>query len=117
LIEGYSGGLGTDVVRAAEGVGKPSTINQPADVPIVGRLFGRNQDPAEKQKRLKWMADEEKQKVKVLAESGKREEATNRVKWWNQRYPDHKISMPSAKINWSQPGHAPKRPAPPKPHR
>jgi len=45
LIGGYSAGLGIDLIKAAEGVYEPRTIKQPAEYPVVGRLFHRKRKP------------------------------------------------------------------------
>jgi hypothetical protein len=91
VIGTSTGGLGMDIVRTGEGVGMPSTIKTPADYPVVGRLFGRSQPPIERKERLKYLKQQEITEIKKLRKAGKLEEAKNKIKYWNNKYPDFKI--------------------------
>jgi len=51
MIRGYTGGLGLDLIQAAEGIGKPSQIKEPADYPMVGRFFTRDYSKFQEEKK------------------------------------------------------------------
>jgi len=91
IIGSSTGGLGIDVTKAVEGVGKPSTIKTPADYPVVGRLFVRTETPEKRKKNLKYLRQEEKGKIKRLLKANKKKEAFRLIKNWNNKYPELKF--------------------------
>lgn len=91
LIEKSSGGLGMDILRAVENIGRPSNIESGADIPIAGRLFSHQQSPESRKRRMKQMRQDERSKIKKLRMKGDHAASEKRRKIWNKRYPDYKI--------------------------
>lgn len=91
LVEKSTGGLGMDIMRAIEDIGKPSRIKSLADIPIVGRLGTHQQDPESRRKRLERLRSVEKGKVSKLYGQGKKAEAEELIKRWNRKYPEFRF--------------------------
>lgn len=91
LIEAYSGGLGGDVVWAAEGAAKGMKFDSPSDLPIVGRLFGRERTKEQILKGLDRERQDEIAKIKAWLKEGKKEKAKKAMREWNKAHPDAKI--------------------------
>lgn len=91
LIEAYSGGLGGDVVWAAEGAARGMKFDSPSDLPIVGRLFGRERTKEQRLKGLDRERQDEIAKIKAWLKEGKKEKAEKAMREWNKVHPDAKI--------------------------
>jgi hypothetical protein len=91
LVERSSGGLGMDILRAIESVGKPSRIETGADIPVAGRLFTHQPEAERRRANIEYLRTRELQRIDRLYEAGKDKEAEEKIRVWNKRYPDFAI--------------------------
>jgi len=89
LASGYSGGMLPEIIKGTEStiIGRES-IEQPADIPIVGRLFTRQYSDKQRAERVKYELRELEKIVGELRKKGRDKEADARIKWFRAKYSD-----------------------------
>lgn len=93
LVGGATGGLGMDIIKAAEqGFDYGEDKDTPSDWPVVGRLFARTQTEQKREERLEQQRKQVQAKVNKQFNIGNDERGQEIAEQWNKQHPEYSVS-------------------------
>ncbi len=99
VAEGFTGGLAGNVIETIESLGKPSQVEEPADLPIVGRFFTRDKDSRQKEYEQKQERVKMRNKIKnMLIRDPESERAFRLLERWNEEHPETPIYFKAGEL-------------------